>query len=666
MNRVSNLDVNYEQENLKRKEGFFYKLRTKIGQIKKNNIIRKKEKKDKFIKEVLDDLQKNHNHSWYDELYLRNKDNLDDVALFYRGTEITYGEMFDRMMYYAKSLRSMGIGEESEIPVCMSNSPEFVYLLGAANIVGAKINVFAHDFDPEYLKEIIRDCNCDTIFVEDNNYEGLKNIINDTQIKNVVMSSLSHSLSDKSKKYNDYNSKFEQFTNNIPVYENKDGVISIDKFEQLASSYNGVVKSRNVGLDNEFTITYSSGTTSNRPKQIVHTVRSFITIGRCHDPEIQKTASMKDFTVQAVIPTFSNTDIISSISDSLMQGSKVALEPIYDKDFFIDSLEINKPNYVVATKSFWLETFKKVFFDKKYKNMKMPYLLIPFAVGEGMDLGEEKFLNKGLRKVSAGKDKIPLPVSPITMSVAGGDCEHGGIFWLLFRGLQAKRPSNLFKNEAPGMKAFEMVEYAVLDENGNHLEPYQFGRLVANSPCNMKKYKNNPDATNKFFIKDVNGKVWADCNVYSYIDFQGGIHMKGRIPDKKNDIPEFMISDVVGLDTKNIMSCETVICDGVYNVHVEFQPEIKGDKLKVLMSAINRINAKLGNKLSEMVVFTIHNINGFKLTHSGKRDTTLLKESGLNDSIRPFYLNDKTLSYIDGETYISSLDEKNCTLKIVF
>ena len=47
MNRVSNLDVNYEQENLKRKEGFFYKLRTKIGQIKKNNIIRKKEKKDK-------------------------------------------------------------------------------------------------------------------------------------------------------------------------------------------------------------------------------------------------------------------------------------------------------------------------------------------------------------------------------------------------------------------------------------------------------------------------------------------------------------------------------------------------------------------------------------------------------------------------------------------
>ena len=64
---------------------------------------------------------------------------------------------------------------------------------------------------------------------------------------------------------------------------------------------------------------------------------------------------MKDFTIQAQIPTHSNTDIIASISDSLMQGSRLALEPIYDKDFFIDSLLINRPNYVVATRSFWLD-----------------------------------------------------------------------------------------------------------------------------------------------------------------------------------------------------------------------------------------------------------------------------------------------------------------------
>ena len=78
----------------------------------------------------------------------------------------------------------------------------------------------------------------------------------------------------------------------------------------------------------------NTSTNSSRAKAIVHTVRSFITIGRCHDTDVQKSASMKDFTIQAQIPTHSNTDIIASISDSLMQGSRLALEPIYDKDFF--------------------------------------------------------------------------------------------------------------------------------------------------------------------------------------------------------------------------------------------------------------------------------------------------------------------------------------------
>lgn len=647
------------EENLEKSKEALYKLKNKVGQIYRSNIERKEQKNKEFIDSVLKDLQENHNHSWYDEIYLRNKDTLDDIALFYRGTEVSYREMFEKMNDYAKSLRSMGIGEDSEIPVCISNTPEFVYLLGAASIIGAKVNVFAHDFDPDYLAEIINGCNCDTIFVEDNNYESIKNVIGKTKIKNVVMSSLTHSLSDKSEQYKKYNERFSQFTDTTAKYLNGSSIISIDDFVEKGKDYSGIVKSDNVGLDNEFTVTYSSGTTSNRPKQIVHTTRSFITIGRGHDPEIQKTTSMKNFTVQAVIPTFSNTDIISSISDSLMQGSKVALEPIYDKDFFIDSLEINRPNYVVATKSFWVETFKKIFFKDEYKDRKMPYLVIPFAVGEGMDLGEEKFINKGLRKVSAGRDKIPSLVSPITMSVAGGDCEHGGIFWLLFRALRSKLPGNLFKKEAPGMQAFQMVEYAVLDENGNHLPPYQYGRLVANSPCTMKEYKNNPEATEAFFIKDVNGKTWADCSVYSYIDNIGGIHMKGRIPKDKGVIPEFLVSDTVGLDTKNIMSCETINVDGIYNVHVEFQPFSKKDKATVLLSAISRLEKALGKELSDKVVFTIHGLEGFILTHSGKRDTTVLKNKGLENSIRPVRLNDKDkeeVSFIDGENYILSID----------
>ena len=593
---------------------------------KKGNIIRK-------------NFEEKHNHSWFDELYQRNKNNLDDIALFYRGTEITYGEMFKNMRKYAKSLKTQGIEKGTEIPICMSNTPELIYILGAISITGAKANIFSTEFEKSYITEIIDWCNADIIFVEDGNYHELKESIDNSHISKIFMTSLTDSLPKDGNPYAELDKKHGKFKNSVDEYEQQNhNIKSIEEFVSLGETYHGNIYEK-VNLDDEFTTTYSSGSTnSNRAKGIVHTVRSFITIGRCHDTDVQKSASMKNFTIQAHIPTHSNTDIISSISDSLMQGSKLALEPIYDKDFFIDSLLINKPTYVVATRSFWIDTMKKVMYDPQYKGVKMPFLLIPFSVGEPLEKNEEKFLNKGLRKVHAGKDKIPTPVSPVTMSVAGGDCEHGGIFWILFRSLQSKLPGRLIKNEVAGLNPFQMVDIAILDENGKECAPYQMGRLVANSPCTMKYYKNNPEATNKFFIKDANGKVWGDCNVYSYIDSMGGVHMKGRIPSEKEEFPPFLIADTILKDTKNILSCEVVKNEeeDIYVAHIEMQPEAKNVK-KALYSAEQRCENQFGEDFTSKIAYRLHSFEeSFELTGCGKRNNRALKTEPItNKCIKP-------------------------------
>lgn len=609
------------------------KVLTKKGRmIKKNFADRKKEKNERFIRGVLEELEKNHNHSWYEELYLRNKDTLDDPALFYRGTEVTYGEMFEKMKQYAKSLREQGVEKGTEIPICMSNTPELVYLLGAISMIGAKANIFNDEFDKEYITEIIDGCNGQIIFVEDGKYPELKESIDNSHISKVFMTSLTDSLPKSGNPYEIFDQTHGKFKNTVAEHKQTNpNIKDMDEFVEIGKEFEGELVS-DVNLDDEFTVTYSSGSTnSSRAKAIVHTVRSFITIGRCHDTDVQKSASMKHFTIQAQIPTHSNTDIISSISDSLMQGSRLALEPIYDKDFFIDSLLINEPTYVVATRSFWINTMKKVMYDPKYKGVKMPFLLIPFSVGEPLERNEEKFLNKGLRKVQAGRNKIPTPVSPITMSVAGGDCEHGGIFWILFRSLQSKLPGRLMKNEVAGLNPFQMVDVAVLDENGNECPPYQMGRLVANSPCNMKCYKNNPEATEKFFIKDANGKVWGDCNVYSYIDSMGGVHMKGRMPSEKETLPPFMVADTILKDTKNILSCEVVEDPetSYYVAHVEMQPE-KTNVPQILHSADQRCKKRFGEDFTSRLLYRVHSFDeSFELTGCGKRSSQALKSEGV-------------------------------------
>ena len=49
-------------------------------------------KRKRRVKRALEDLQRNHNHSWYDEIMLRNKENMDKLAIFYRGKGISYQE----------------------------------------------------------------------------------------------------------------------------------------------------------------------------------------------------------------------------------------------------------------------------------------------------------------------------------------------------------------------------------------------------------------------------------------------------------------------------------------------------------------------------------------------------------------------------------------------
>ncbi len=619
--------------------------------------------RDLTSEEILRDLQENHNHSWYEELYLRNKDTLDDIALFYRGTEVTYREMFENMRIYAKALKELGVEKGDEIPICISNTPELVYILGAISILGCKANIFSDHMDEEYTSKIISECNSEIAFIEDSKYEGLSKILSKSHIKHIVMPSIASSLKDGNP-YEEMDKEFGGLENTTDSYTRiNDSIMDIDFFVNLGKHSNKSIES-DVSLDDEFTITYSSGTTSNRPKPIVHTVRSFITIGRCHDPEIQKSASMKKMTVEALIPTYSNTDIISSISDALMQGSKLALEPFYSKESFLNSLIINKPTYVVATRSFWIYSAKKILYDSEYQGTKLPFLLIPFAVGEPLEVNEEKLLNKALRKASAGKDIIKTPISPVVMSVAGGDCEHGGIFWMLFRSIQSKRPGYLFKHEPIGLKTFPMVETAILDENGNVLPPDTYGRLVANSPCNMKGYKNRPKETAEFFIKDATGKVWGDCSVYAKKDKNGYVTIKGRIPKSDEDIPEFVISDAILRDTKNILSCEVVEDQsGLKVAHIEFQPSVKKKGLKSILSAEQRCMKLLGKSVTDNLVYRIHGFDeSYVLNGSGKRNINVLADEGLERCVKP-EITPSGYSLISAEQYLERRNQKGYSKK---
>ena len=607
--------------------------------------------KEEKINQILKDIEINHNHSLYLEIFERNKNNLNSPAISYRGNEITYQELFYEIVpQYVKAFQKNGIDKNSEIPICISNIPEFIFIILAASYVGAKINIFGTEFEDSYKTEIINECNCPCIFVSDDNYDEVKDSIESSNINKVVMFSLTDSLKNNIDPYYEIDKDYYDFSNKVDNHK-KINTNIINQSEFIKSGENEKLEEPVTGsLDDIFSTTYSSGSTnSSRPKGIVHVNRSYIIMGRSHDTDLSNAPSMHGLRVLAMIPTQSNTNLMSNITDTLIQGSCVIPEPINNPDFLLNSFLINKPNFVTATRSLIIKAAKKILYDKKYKNIKMPYLFALFSVGEPTTENEEKFINKALHKSRAGMlwfDKTErkfLGKLPITfpLSIAGGDCEHGGIFYTMFKAWSEKKErliGHLLKDEKMGMNTHQIVSCVILDEDGNKVKNGQLGRLYATSPCNMQGYRNKPIETEKFF-KEIDGKIYGDCSVLAVKDDFGRINLRGRI-DKNlpMDINKLIIKlgDTILKDTKNILSCEVIPQlvneDYIFIAHVELQPDKMLSTENVFKNIEQRCISILGESITNKIYYRLHGFDeAYPLTGCGKRNNNALLAEGITE-----------------------------------
>lgn len=641
------LDINGRIPTYKVQDDFF--LLETLPDNKPSKRIIKTKKGLNAIKALID-IEKNFDISWYKYLKLRNKTNMNDIALFYRGNKISFQEMFDKADAVVRSMASAGLRYGDEMGVCVTNSPELVYIILAANKLGIKVNCFGSHFDKDYLSDIIDELNNKVIFVSDDNYESLKPVLSTKNIENLVMTSLSESLPLDSKKCDEYEPELDNyyhFDNKVNSYKsNNSSIKSFGEFLDYGKGYVGEIKDAG-NLETDFLVTYTSGSTKiGLPKQIIHKNRGLITMGRFHDPELSGNPKIPGLRGLAHIHPESNTDIITCISDNLMQGWSVALEPEYDKDKALDYIILNKPNYLNITTSFMLEAAKEYLVDKKYHQngtgKKLPFLLAVFTVGEKTTKGEEKFINRFLRESRAGSGisikGLKLPFT--TLSIGGGDCEHGGIYYTLWKSLQEKLYYPKLGKKGLGMLPVPYVTVTALKQtkDGSYVEcDYnEPGIIVANSYTNLSCYKNNAEATRKLIITDNLGRNWVSCNVYGYIDKIGSVHVNGRVPSQKENIcNNFIIDDLITADTKNILSCATVDVDDKKVINIQFQPLTKINESKVLTSIYARLAKILSeDEINNIYVRIIPARNSFPLTGAGKRSAAALEEMSFENCFK--------------------------------
>lgn len=587
--------------------------------------------------EVRKEIDKNRNHSWIEEIYERHKKELDRVIIDYFGKSITYKTFMVESMNMARAMKANGIGKGDEFVVCLDRIPELVYMMGAASIIGAKINIISEKFNKAYLAKILHNANAKIIFVQTNKLDKFIDIV--SQMPEYKMVTISHNRS--LPKDNEYQELLERF------YNTKESDVSsnytnYDEFIKSGSYYYDKVFEKS-NLEDAFTVTYSSGTTKKGlPKPIVHKNRHYITMGRYHDPIVSGVPSLAKYNTYSNIPAYSNTYILSSISDNMILGGKIMLDPIDNPEYFLIGAKIHKGNMNVATTTTWIICALDYYNGDKYGIKTLPDALFNFVGGEQLSAGEEKFLNRFFADAKCGINLTHTPFSIAKASTAGADCEHGSIFVKIFRAYFNNAPYRIGRSEPVGMAPYDFVDVEVLRKDGTYCKPMEHGRLVVNSDCTMLEYNHEPEETRSFYIKDAYGKTWGDMKNWGFKDERGNVSMKGRYMEN-HTIPCYRIADEILKDTKKIMSCEVVCFKEedrfAYVAHIMPQYGTSFNTEKVLGGAMQRCINEFGDGIQDILYFRIHDFKEkYPVSDSVKRDTQELVAEGLE---KVYYIKNK-------------------------
>ena len=197
----------------------------------------------------------------YDCIYENNKDHLDEIALEYYGTNITYGELFENINKFANAFKARGIKEQDIVTLGMLTTPEAIYTMLALNKIGAISSMIDPRSNIHGLHKYLLDNASDLVVITDLFKNKFKEAIENTSVKQVIVSPVlsSHPIF-KNKKEKQQNRK-------NPENQLKSKFISLDNFIQYGTHYNGNITSKY--LEDSPAIIVHSGGTTGFPKAVV-------------------------------------------------------------------------------------------------------------------------------------------------------------------------------------------------------------------------------------------------------------------------------------------------------------------------------------------------------------------------------------------------------------
>lgn len=539
------------------------------------------------------------NRTVYQEVLYNNRDHLHDTALEFFGSKMDYNSFFKNVERTAKAFEEYGIKKGTFVTICAAGIPETAYSFYAASKIGAIANMISPYFDHNDLIERMEDCESDVLIIMDKFYSILKDAIQKSRIKNVIiLPTLNSSL-------------LKWFTKSIKLDKHSNELF----WDQFIKDGSKRMETRMLDYeaDMPLAMVYSSGTTG-ASKGILLSNDSFQNSIQAYPASGVDISRGQRF--YQIIPPWFSTGLSTSLHLPLSYGVSVFMDPRFEREIFIKNIVKAKPNYTVAPTSMY-----EGFLDEKLiRGKDLSFFNYPFEGGEPLTVETAEKIENVFKK--HGNNSI--------LRVAYGQCEAGAA--ITTQTQKMKHAEGSVGIPLPG------VTLAIVDDQFNELSYGQRGHILANTPCRMIGYYKNQEATDQYFYTDSNGVKWNCTGDIGYIDNNGELFVQGRASDystingKKvyNFDIEKIISKYPGIKICDVLEKKDDFGQNQLSVHIIFENDLK---LAIELNP-NRLNdILLGIQLAvyeefkdlSMVpkIFKIR--ESFPYAKSGKRDMKQIK-----------------------------------------
>ena len=437
------------------------------------------------------------NISVFEQLYVRNKDNMKAVALNYFNKKMTFRQFFDEINTCAKALKSVGIREGDVVTICMPNTPEAAISFYAVNKIGAIANMLHPLSAEEEIKHSLISTNSVMLIAVNLSYAKVKNIIEDTKVYKTVIVSAADSMP-ALLGFGYYLTQGRK----IEVPKKSELNLFWHDFMNRGRNYVGKVLVKTT-KEQPCCILHSGGTTG-VPKNIILTngnVNAITEQAKIVFPKLGVGDAML-----TVLPMFHCFGLVVSLHAPLSLGASAILVPQFDAKRF-DKLFKYKPTVLTGVPTL----YEALLGNKHMDNIDLSQIKYIISGGDTLPVNRNETINKFLKQHNCMATIIQgygmtETSGPICAGVLGSD-ELGSVGIPL--------PGN---------------EIKIIDRDTKEEVPYgEVGEIVCSGPVVMAGYLDNEKETNEILELDKKGKVWVHTGDMGYMTEKGVVYYVQRL-----------------------------------------------------------------------------------------------------------------------------------------